>query len=255
VFFKMNVLSSLHLIEIERICLHEPTENVRLTKTLQEIQTDGFLRNPLLATPMQNGRFLLLDGAHRTHALQALHCKRVPLQVINSTDIQLDAWEHLVAIGEWLEQLKQDPTLYWSSTTQQNVPMIEIMEPNGIKHCVYFKEKNTQLDTWHRIVSSYNKHNQVHRVPKGSYLSPDKDQVLLRHPTLTLTEIKEVASQNRTVPAGVTRFMVQGRLLNLNIPINLLTSSSTDKIRWDKLCTEWSKKLRHYSEGVYLCEV
>ncbi len=132
------------------------------------------------------------------------------------------------------------------------------MESSGIKHFVYPKEKENLfalLDSWHRIVSSYNRDYYVQRLPKESCLRPNEDQVLLRHPTYTIQELQEVVSKHQTVPAGVTRFIVPGRLLNLRIPLDFLTSPMMNLAKWQQLCNGWSEKLRHYSENVYLCEV
>jgi L-serine kinase (ATP) / ParB family transcriptional regulator, heme-responsive regulator len=246
-------------VDIEKIRLHEPTEKFRSTTTFEAIQREEVLRNPLLAMAIPENKYLILDGAHRTSALRLLECKRVPIQVVDSSDIQLDAWEHIISSGNWLEQLKQDSSLHWVSTVQKEPPIVEVVESSGIKHFVYAKtEVNdllSRLHTWHRIVATYNRDYQVKRLPKGSCLRPDPDKVLLRHPTCTIQELEEIISIHQTIPAGVTRFIVPGRLLNLGVPLDLLLSPLVDLERWRKLCDQWSGKLRHYTESVYLCEV
>ncbi|WP_083964096.1 ParB N-terminal domain-containing protein [Shimazuella kribbensis] len=256
--FPIHILSSLKLVNIEKIRLHEPTEKVRSITTLKAIQREGKLRNPLLAMAIPENKYLILDGAHRTTALGMLGCKRVPIQLVDSSDVKLDAWEHLVSSGSWLEQVKQDSTLCWISTVQKELPIVEVVESSGRKHFVYAKTGKrdllARLHTWHRIVATYNRDYQVNRFPNGTCLRPDSNQVLVRHPNCTISELKKIVSVGQTVPAGVTRSIVEGRLLNLGIPLDLLKSPLVNRKEWNQLCNQWSEKLRHYSESIYLCE-
>lgn len=57
------------------------------------------------------------------------------------------------------------------------------------------------------------------------------------------------------MPAGVTRYMVNGGLLNLQIPLKLLLESQFVQEEWDQYREQWADSLRLYSEPVYLCEV
>jgi L-serine kinase (ATP) / ParB family transcriptional regulator, heme-responsive regulator len=256
----MDICSSLKLVELEQIRLHEPTECVRLDQTVQAISREGVLRNPLLAIQLENFDYLILDGAHRTGALKKLGCQRIPVQVVNPAQVTVDAWEHVIPIGPWLDELHQDPSLLWTTVLFDQAPLIaKIVEPDGIPQFVYLKENKEdpmkRLQAWHRIVEAYNKDYPVQRFPKGSCLVPEPGMVLLQYPTCTLNDLEEIVSSGYKVPAGVTRCMVEGRLLNLRIPISLLTSSTPDLEEWQRLCEKWSEKLRFYSESVYLCEV
>lgn len=58
----------------------------------------------------------------------------------------------------------------------------------------------------------------------------------------------------RVLPAGVTRFQINGRLLNLKIPLHLLHRDS-DVSEWERLRHVWRRSLRLYTEQVYLCEI
>lgn len=56
------------------------------------------------------------------------------------------------------------------------------------------------------------------------------------------------------MPAGVTRFIIDNRLLNLGIPLSLLLDKEFNDKLWDKLIHQWNKSLRLYTTPVYVCE-
>lgn len=79
--------------------LHEPYEPARLRKIIDSIRKENVLRNPLIGLQLNNHEFLILDGAHRISALKQMGCYRVPVQVINPSDIVIQAWDHVLPIG------------------------------------------------------------------------------------------------------------------------------------------------------------
>ncbi|MDT2247626.1 ParB N-terminal domain-containing protein [Paenibacillus larvae] len=94
----VNVLSNLELVDIEFIDVHEKCEPKRLTKTVQTIQDDGFIKNSVLAIKIDN-RYLIIDGTHRTSALKTLGCRRIPIQVVDPKELKIEYWSHLVPEG------------------------------------------------------------------------------------------------------------------------------------------------------------
>lgn len=91
------------------------------------------------------------------------------------------------------------------------------------------------------------------RIPQGGSFYPDSHQVLFQYPTLTLEEVKETVLMNQVVPAGVTRCIIQKRILNLKVPLDLLTSILSTK-DWLSFCENKVNKFRLYTESIYLCE-
>ncbi|MDT2237021.1 ParB N-terminal domain-containing protein [Paenibacillus larvae] len=116
----VNVLSNLELVDIEFIDVHEKCEPKRLTKTVQTIQDDGFIKNSVLAIKIDN-RYLIIDGTHRTSALKTLGCRRIPIQVVDPKELKIEYWSHLVPEGNWLESLRQDHTLIWTEEQKKHV--------------------------------------------------------------------------------------------------------------------------------------
>lgn len=253
-----SVLSTLKLIEIEKICLHEAHECVRLLETSQAIEADGMLRNPPLAVLMRDGRYLIIDGAHRTGSLHCIGCHRVPVQVVEEGEFMLEAWYHAVPVGEWLTMLQADPFLRFTER-RDGEPIAEMDREDGTTLFIYPAERAhdpiVRLEAWHRVVTSYSSAYSVTRVAPHMPHLIQADTVLMRYPACNLYELEEVVLSGNVMPAGVTRFTVPGRLLNLRIPLDLLKGDAYDQEDWERLCAQWAGSLRLYSEAVYFCEV
>jgi len=254
----MNVISSLQVVETEKICLHEEHETTRLKDTCSALSEEGVLRHPPLAMRMRDGRYLILDGAHRTAALRHLKCRWIPVQVVEPADFRLEAWDHVVPIGPWIHKLRNELSLCWEANHSGKPPVAEIIFSDGKSFFLYPNDKQDDLrntlDVWHRIVGSYSKSCTVQRKAQGSVLLPDEGTVCLRYPVYTIDEIEKIVTSGLVMPAGVTRFLVSGRLLNLRIPISMLKSSTFNSGEWEGYCRQWEGSLRLYAETVYLCE-
>jgi hypothetical protein len=82
---------------------------------------------------------------------------------------------------------------------------------------------------------------------------------LVTFPTFTPQAIFELADQGRTVPAGITRFVIHGRILRLNAPLSILAADEplSDKQAWlNNLIGEKLRKrqVRYYEEPVVLLD-
>lgn len=253
-----NVLTNLKLINTDSLFLHEPTEQLRLDRISKSIEKEGIIRNPLMASPLEGNKYLILDGAHRTAALKKLGCKRVPVQIVQPAHFQLFAWDHIVPLGEWLQQLYKIPNLTWSSEAPQDDSLIATsVNANGTVHYaftdfIYTEEE--KLDIWCQLVESYSQGHSVKRLPNGECLYPQEGFILLRYSAYTLDTLKRRVLNKKTFPAGVTRFLINGRLLNLSIPLDILISETLNKKEWAQLLERFESKIRLYSESIYLCE-
>jgi L-serine kinase (ATP) / ParB family transcriptional regulator, heme-responsive regulator len=212
----------IELVKIEKICLHEEHETLRLEDTCQAIREDGVLLHPPLAIRMKDDRYMIIDGAHRTCALQRLGCMRVPLQVVDERSFTLDSWGHVVKKGAWFDQLLQDPDLVWQAERPQDLMLAEVTDAQGVTLFAKPKQAGHHLKTWHRIVAAYSRDQAVERVADDMGVHLEPDQVLLKYPSCTLGYLEAVVRAGQVVPAGVTRFNVPNRILNLRLPLPVL---------------------------------
>ena len=250
----IDVLTTLQLVDLNDVCLHEAHEDSRLLETSRAIAKDGVLRHPPLAVRIRDGRYLIIDGAHRTGSLRCLDCVRVPLQVVEEGDFSLEAWFHAVPVGEWQEAVRCDPQFVLSETRLAGEPLAEMVEADGSITCIYPASPSERLSAWQRLVASYSQAHAVNRIAPSRPHVVQPGTVLLRYPACTLQELEEAVLAGDVMPAGVTRFTVAGRLLNLCIPLEVLQETSFAPERWERLLEHWAGSLRLYSEAVYFCE-
>lgn len=250
-------MSRLELVDIDQICFHEPVEPARLERTCHAIRQEGLLRHPIIATTLLEDRYLVLDGAHRAHSLQQLGCKKISLQIMEESEISFEAWDHLLPGGLWLEQLQQSSSIRWVSDVLSDPPVAEVVYFDQTRFWIYPEQSQqnswNRLKLWHSIVKVYNQYHSVTRFPQGQICFPDSNYILFRYPTLNLAKIKDIVLAGQMVPAGVTRCIVQGRLLNLQVPLSLLNSALSTK-EWNQFCEKKLNQLRLYTESIYLCE-
>ncbi|SDW04148.1 ParB-like nuclease domain-containing protein [Marininema mesophilum] len=253
-----DVLTTLTLLSAEKLLFHETHEKERLDRVCRSIMEEGVIHHPALALKLPSGNYLLLDGAHRVMAMKELGCKGLAVQVVEEQQVRLRAWNHLLPMGEWWEALGCDPHITWSDTRMDGRLLAHVTEATGREYFLYPRDTDenlfTHLTAWHRIVSKYQHGCIVQRVADGGTTQFREGEVLFSYPDYTLEELKWVVENDRLMPAGVTRTIVQGRLLNLRISLDLLQEERFDQHRWEELLQGWSRSLRLYTEPVYICE-
>ena len=81
----------LSLIHIDKLNGHEEVDPFHLQSLRAEIESDGFLRMPIVVDRYTN---TIIDGHHRRYALSQLNCKRIPVIFINynSCEVVATAW-------------------------------------------------------------------------------------------------------------------------------------------------------------------
>jgi hypothetical protein len=121
----------------------------------------------------------------------------------------------------------------------------------------------SRLDAINRFVETYMEAGLVSRT-----LSRDVEALRHEFPDLKavvffseyeVEQVLQVARAGKVLPAGITRFIIPGRVLRLNIDLEYLKSSDSlrQKNRWlshllvDKLA---NNRIRYYAEPVYLLD-
>jgi hypothetical protein len=253
------MLSSLIVIPESKVRLHEAHEESRLEKIKAAILAEGYLRHPILVTKMKEDKYLVIDGAHRFQALRSIGCTKIPVQVISPEKITLSTWEHDVEKGLWLEKLKLESIWEKQNKLKKTEWTAALLDENGVEYwLVPIKQPtnlNDRLRNWHQLVNTYINTAFVYRLPLNNDGLPLKGRIRFRFPTWTIADIENVVTDGKVLPAGTTQFILEERMLNLRIPLYLLTTPLECTNEWDKLKQFWSSSLRYYPGGVYLNEV
>ncbi|PES33302.1 hypothetical protein [Bacillus thuringiensis] len=251
------MLTRLKVVPTNQVFLHEEYELERLNKLCHKIKFEQKLKNPPIALQLENNKYLILDGAHRTLSLRNLNCKRMVLQVVEANNLSIDAWAHHILNGENLiEELLNNPKLFLSDDLSIDNPPIATLSIKSKKQYLYTVQTQvdikTKVEIWKEVVNSYNKY-EFQRVSENHVINDNG--IVFHYPTSNLKQIKEFIESNILLPAGVTKFNLNcGRLLNLNIPLSFLIREDYIEEDWLELLEIWESSIRLYTDPVFLCE-
>lgn len=203
---------NLQIIPIRAVRLHEETDPARVRRIREQLLRTGHLAEPPLVAPMGNGQFVVLDGANRTTAFRQLRIPHLMVQVVpyRAPVVRLSTWNHLVC----------DPHFrrHWSKTIKR----FRVSEPQAML----------------QFVNAYRGRYRFFRVTESSFprLKRLHSQAtcLVVFPKFQPRDIMDFARRRMVIPSGITRHLIAGRALNVNVPIAVLRGKTTlaSKRRW-----------------------
>ncbi len=265
----------LRVVSLSRVLCHEDVDPRRVERLASLIEKDGILRNPPIVTEVE-GTYLVLDGASRTTALRHLGLEHIIVQVTSpEKGLQLGAWYHIIrqiAVDELVTLLDQLPavTLKPAETGHAAEVMFEygglcqVKCVDGCDYVAYAAPGANRLDALNQLTQAYIRKAVAQRTLRDDMLSlrheyPDMAALVL-FPEYTVSQvIQATLSGERKFPAGITRFLVPGRVMRLNADISYLRQEGTlaQKNRWlHELLLDKQKagQIRYYGEPVYLLD-
>lgn len=249
-----ETVSCLQLIDIDKLRFHEEREVSRLDKLIKKLNDCQHLNNPPLAIALKDDYFLVIDGAHRVAALDRMGCRRVPVQVVKLDQLQLDFWNHEIPNGYWIEKIQKEKRVSFEGGKNFSHYLCSISYSKGQQIEVYSQSEDKFLSDWNYIVKSYSEEYSVNRLASWNTQLINKENVIVKFKPISLEFIKQIVINNGILPAGVTRFNIKGRLLNLRIPLGLLFNDILDVKLWNDLNNNWVNNLRFYEDTVYIYE-
>jgi len=272
---KIGELPHLRIVPISQIIFHEDPDLERSSKLIEYIRKENRLKNPpVVATHSGTDKYILLDGANRLTALQALSIPDVLVQHIDLFDPGLIFlhWHHAVekfTKQEFLEKIKRIPDI--KITTNPANQLID--NENGDLLCqIQFADQSVyqvhaHRDLFQRITDLQN----ITQIYKGfeymdrvSYTNLDHLKAnypqfcaLIVFRKLEKQELVEVTNRGIRIPSGITRIILPKRALRINVPLDILRFdvSVEQKNFWlQKRITEQirDKSIRFYHEPTFL---
>jgi threonine dehydratase len=272
-----NKALPLELVPVSQVTPHEEIDIKRVQRLMTRFEVDKWLVNPPI-TIRWKGRYVLLDGATRYAALKRLGYRYLIVQVVepSQTDFQLHTWFHVVInpdkplsdLFEHLERidglrllpletkdiqsaLSEPRTLCYFLDQQGRATMAQ--EEAGVNRLLVMKE----------LVHAYSSWGLVERT-----LITDIDRLMAQFPHMKTVavfpqfvpqEIFDAARNENLLPAGLSRFIIPGRILRLNADLARLKrdESLSEKRAWfDEFLAEKMQRsrLRFYEEPVVLMD-
>ena len=271
---------TLQVVPIELVTPHEAYHGRRVSELADRLVADGRLVNPPVAVA-QDGKYIVLDGATRLTAFRHLGYPHIILQVVDmqKQQVQLHTWYHAVRggraenllhllrgvaglaltpkpVAELQNLALAQGMLGYLITADQQGFLLEIAQPPQ-------PDQGDWLDVLNRMVEAYGLWGNVERT-----LTTDIDLLIGQYPDLaallifpefTPELILALAAQGRAIPAGITRFIIPGRILRLNAPLDKLAADEPLAVKrgWlDNLVREKLayRQVRYYEEPVVLLD-
>jgi hypothetical protein len=219
---------------------------------------------------------MVLDGATRSTAIRKLGLPHMLVQVFqaNTEGLQLETWYHvirkmskadLVSLIESLADVELIRTSVDRATESQLSygSLCYIHFVDGDVFLVHAKAGVNRLDALNQLTSAYIDASLTSR-------TLNKDIVQLQHefpdmvaavifPVFSVDQVIQLAHTGRRLPAGITRFIVPGRILRINLDLEILRSEQSirEKNRWlheQLLDKQKNGQIRYYAEPVYLLD-
>jgi hypothetical protein len=120
------------------------------------------------------------------------------------------------------------------------------------------------VEALNRLVATYTGEQEIRRSIKA-----DREELMIEHPSLTaivafpqytVHDIQHFGAEGLLVPPGITRCIVPGRILRVNLDVSLLTSQVLTLEQKNLRLAEYvharltRQPIRYYEEPIYIFE-
>jgi len=266
-----NALDSLRIVDLRGLVLHEAHDEARLRRLWRLIEEEGVQRNPVIVAPLPGRsleispggeRFFVLDGAHRVHALRALGCRHALVQCVALPE-RAEGWGHVLDGGGLEGRLREvagvEILAEAFDVSGEDRLVAEVRLPDGaglsVRACGGEGIGAVVRGMW-ALRAAYPEGGRSRRVKPGEPAGPGEAVVSYRR--FTPGELVSVVEGGRVLPAGVTRFVVGERVLNVRLPLGMLRDGTlpernaelADFVR----AAREADRVRQYVEPVVLFE-
>lgn len=256
----MSLMPELRVVPLKSIRRHEETDPLRAESLTRRFQTERAQANPMVCAEAPSGELVLLDGATRTEALRAAGLEHAVVQVVEPSQVTLETWHHVVQgcrPGELLDALRSREELILGEAGER--PIVRFADGETLSVQGNKVSPNTTLSV---LVNAYLGLWSVSRVADPgldtvSWRFPDWSAVV-EFPALSIDEVMKAALSEDLLPAGVTRFLVPGRALGLNIELSVLEKGTLEEKQEavDTLLKQRAQegRIRSYEEPVIVLD-
>jgi len=264
-----HALPDLRIVPAGAVSLHEDADPARVERLVARLRRDGVLRNPPVAAAAGGG-FVVLDGANRASALAALGAPALAVQVVDYDDpaVRLEVWRHLLV----------EPLDLPAAVRAQGVPVerttpaaaARALEERAVACYILTGEAAFAVPrsparplaaTLALVVGAYKGAARIYRVPTEDVdaLARAYGEVsaVVVFPRLRKPDVLEIAGSTVKLPTGITRHLIPGRALRLNLPLDVLLPPGDLEEKRRRLRALIRQRLldnsvRHYPEGAFL---
>lgn len=266
----------LRIVAIDKLLPHEIHDEQRSAPLVRRLPRDGTLMNPPVVTYMDDGRYVILDGANRIAAFERLGYPHILVQVVpyEPPVVELQTWYHVVSGVDadllanhftQIPELEQQETdiFHARALLAQRAVLVYYLLSDGRVFTLagggFDIRQRTRL--LREIVEIYLHQGHLNRAN-----TDDLDSLLAMYPEMALTvvfpryepvEILDLALEGLPLPPGISRHVVNGRALRVHYPLERLTDGRS-LVEKNAELTQWvqarfeGREVRFYAESTYL---
>jgi hypothetical protein len=267
----------LRILPLSQLVEHEYNDVQRTAPLADRLQAEGLLKNPPIVAALgaEDGRYVVLDGANRTTALQMLGYPHALVQVVKyeNPPVTLSTWHHLICglgIGDFLGgmrdleglELRGGDLLHARAGLARRELLAYIICADGRVYSARTEARTLhgQNAMLNALVDTYKTRGSLHRAAtdnlgEAQSLYPDLTGLVI-FPNYEAAEVMTLARDGELLPTGLTRHLIQGRALRTNYPLGELRSADSLETKNERL-RDWlkrklgSKEIRFYGEATY----
>lgn len=268
---------SLEVVPVDQVTPHEQIDDKRVARLMRRLEEEGRLVNPPITTYWK-GRYVILDGATRFTSFKRLDYPHVIVQVVppEQSGFELHTWYHAIShesadFADLVGQLKLIDGLEMTALEQSDISGI-FQRPDVL---CYFVDRYNQvvlakilpgtdkLAVMNALVNTYNAWGNVERtlltdLPRLLAQFPQMQAVAI-YPQFAPEEVFDAASRGDFLPAGLTRFVIPGRILRLNADLARMKKDEPLSVKqawFNQFLAEklTRSRLRYYQEPVVLLD-
>jgi hypothetical protein len=252
----ISSLEDLFLVDLGCLILHEAHDEDRLVSLRERIEAEREQRNPIIVSPHED-RYLVLDGAHRVRALGELGSRFALVQVVEPPE-KAEGWGHLLD-GVGRAELDNIEGIEVSDRPGDAL-LAEVETAGGETLLLSAKEDGLRgrVRALWNLQSFYPRGAVVRRVEPDGTARLSRGEALIRYQPFTPGELAEIVDSGTVLPAGITRFRIQERVLGVRYPLDRMKegdpSARNAELR-EFVERRWEEnRVRYYGEPVVLFE-
>ena len=242
----------LEVIPVKDILVHEELDPSNSKELINFLKKSQNLSNPIIVASLGQKKYLQLDGMNRSFSFKQLGIKTITSQIVdysNQEEIELSSWLHIFkgVTKKFLNFIKKDRALIVNQGSMDQVGHRYIKESDFGRLCTIVTKKkevffvstggnfSEKIKRMNYLVSFYKDNLSRGALPytlnhdsiKVFFKQNPNDNIIVIFPTFTPQQIIGSAKSGVLLPTGITRHLVKGRVLNINLPLSLFDNKKS----------------------------
>ncbi len=268
---------NLRLVSLSDIQLQEEADQKRLKRLIAGMRTSKVVRDPPIVATGIHDDLIQLDGTTRLSALRRMNCSHAVVQYVDyndSSQVTIKSWVHVSKVNRdtFLQRIraiggiKTEPFQLGLGLTLTGHPLaavtiifrdgkgLSVINNTGLVEKVLLMKRVVKL--YEELIERNREVSIEGMTQLREFFRKHSDKnVALFFPTFAAHEVYALMQRSVTLPQGITRHVVNGRVLGINYPVTMLEKGTPLKEK-EAYFAHFLKTthLRFYEESTFMVE-